>query len=81
VRGFDVRRAAPPSEQLAAISFFEEQVGKDVLARAWLNPKETSPWGDSIATATTLSYVFPWPTSCDSAALRREGAEKRGARR
>ena len=78
VRGFDLRRTAPPSEQLAAISFFQEQVGKDVVARAWLNPKATSPWGDAIATATALSYVFPWPTSCDSYQLRGEAASKRG---
>ncbi len=76
VRGFDLRTETDRVE-IGAMSFWQVATGNDGSAepRAWLLPQSPPGWEDAVAATLALSYVFPWPTSCDDQYLRSTAAQ------
>jgi hypothetical protein len=64
VQGFEIRSTA---EQLGAVSFYQERDSNGHLVpRAWVLPRLDPGWSDVVFATLALSYVYPWPTSCDA---------------
>jgi hypothetical protein len=73
VRGFEFRAAG---QQQAAISFWQvpDSEGKRYMPKAWVAEGLGSPpLRDVIHSILALSYIFPWPTSCEDQQLRNKG--------
>jgi hypothetical protein len=72
VRGFDLRSGGA---QIAAVSFFEggiEQATNRYPTHAWRLGRGSDAWRDIVDHTLAMTFLFPWPGSCDADTRRNQ---------